>query len=249
MSLLATIGAIFGGLCLVAWAAQRSMIYLPPRGAGAGPGEIEKLTVPGARLAVSVRPRPGPRALVYFGGNAEAVAFALPELAEAFPEHSLYLLHYRGYGASSGSPSEAVLYADALALFDRVSGQHHEVVVVGRSLGSAVAVRLASLRPVASLVLVTPFDSLMRVAERHYRLLPVRWLLKDRFEAWRDAPRVSAPTLLIVAERDEIAPRAHAEALLGQFQPGIARLEVVPGAGHNSISAHRRYWELLRKAI
>jgi pimeloyl-ACP methyl ester carboxylesterase len=246
VSLLATIGVIFGGLCLVAWAAQRSMIYLPPRGAGAGPGEIETLTVPGARLAVSVRPRPGPRALVYFGGNAEDVTYSLPELAEAFPEHSLYLLHYRGYGASAGSPSEAALYADALALFDRASAGHREVVVVGRSLGAALAVRVASRRPVARLLLVTPFDSLVRIAQRHYPFLPVRWLLKDRFEAWRDAPGVAAPTLLIVAGRDEIAPAAHAEALLRSFQPGVARLEVVPGAGHNTISAHSEYRALLR---
>jgi hypothetical protein len=247
VSLLATIGLIFLGLCWVAWATQRSMIYLPPRGAGGSSGEIETLSVPGATLAVAARPRPGPRALIYFGGNAEDVTYSLPELAEAFPDHSLYLLHYRGYGASSGKPSEAALHADALVLFDRVRAGHPEVVVVGRSLGSAVAVRLASLRPVARLVLVTPFDSLLRVAERHYRFLPVGSLLQDRYESWRDAPRVTAPTLLIVAERDEIAPRAHAEELLRQFPPGVARLEVVPGAGHNTISARPEYLALLRR--
>jgi uncharacterized protein len=193
-----------------------------------------------------VRPRPGPRALLYFGGNAENVAWSLPEFAGVFPEHSLYLLHYRGYGESTGKPSERAIHADALALFDRVHAAHPEVVVVGRSLGAAVAVRLASLRPVDRLVLVTPFDSLARIAARHYPFFPVRWLLKDRYEAWRDAQRVSAPTLLLVAEHDEIAPRVHAEALFAQFPPGVARLEVVAGAGHNTISDSLEYLGWLR---
>jgi pimeloyl-ACP methyl ester carboxylesterase len=251
VTLLAVIGAIYLGLCLLVWAAQRSMIYLPPPRAGGSPGDVEILSVPGAEgaeVAVSVRPRPGPRALLYFGGNAEDVAWSLPEFGVVFPEHSLYLLHYRGYGASTGKPSEAAIHADALALFDRVHAGHPEVIVVGRSLGAAVAVRLASLRPVARLVLVTPFDSLARIAERHYRIFPVRWLLKDRYEAWRDAPRVSAPTLLIVAEYDEIAPRAHAEALFAEFRPGVARLEVVAGAGHNTISGSPEYFGLLQDA-
>jgi pimeloyl-ACP methyl ester carboxylesterase len=119
------------------------------------------------------------------------------------------------------------------------------VVVVGRSLGCALAVRVASRRQVAQLVLITPFDSLLRVAQRHYPFLPVRWLLKDRFEAWRDAPGVTAPTLLIVAGRDEIAPPAHAEALLLRFQPGVARLEVVPGAMQHDLSSPE-YRALLR---
>jgi pimeloyl-ACP methyl ester carboxylesterase len=248
VTLLVGIGATYLGLCLLAWVAQRSMIYLPPPRAGGSSGEIEILSVPGAAVAISVRPRPGPRALLYFGGNAEDVAQSLPEFAAVFPEHSLYLLHYRGYGESTGRPSEAAIHADALALFDRVHAGHPEVVVVGRSLGAAVAVRLASLRPVARLVLVTPFDSLARVAERHYRIFPVRWLLEDRYEAWRDAPRVSAPTLLLVAEDDEIAPRAHAEALFAQFRPGVARLEVLAGAGHNTISASPAYFGWLRGA-
>ena len=246
VSLLVTAVAIYAGLCLLLYLGQRSMIYLPPS-AGAGAGEVETLEVSGATLAVSVRSRPGPRALVYFGGNAEAVAWSLPELAEAFPEHALYALHYRGYGASTGRPAEAALHADALALFDRVHAAHPEVVVVGRSLGSTVAVRVASLRPVVRLVLVTPFDSLANLGARHFPLFPVRWLLTDRYEAWRDASRVTAPTRLIVAERDEIVPRGLAEALLARFPPGVAKLVLVPGAGHNTISASPDYLPLLRE--
>ena len=106
------------------------------------------LDVPGATLQVCVRQRSGPDALIYFGGNAEDVSFSLNEFAAAFPQHSIYMLYYRGYGGSTGSPSEAALHADAQALFDQVQKEHPNIVLVGRSLGSGVAVRLAANNPV-----------------------------------------------------------------------------------------------------
>jgi len=244
VSLAATALAVYLGLCLLLFFLQRSMIYLPPRW-DAGAGEVETLAVPDARLAVSVLPREGPRAAIYFGGNAEAVAWTLPELDRAFPGRALFALHYRGYGRSTGKPSEEALYADALALFDHAHAAHPDVVVVGRSLGAALATRVASRRPVARLVLVTPFDSLANVGAHHYRIFPVRWLLRDRYDATRDAPKVTAPTRLIVAGSDEIVPRRLAESLLDCFRPGVASLAVVPGATHNTISEYPEYLPLL----
>jgi uncharacterized protein len=203
------------------------------------------LHTPEATLAVSVREQAGPRALIYFGGNAEEVSGQLADLAGIFPEHSLYLLHYRGYGGSSGRPSEAALHADALALHDHVRGAHAEITVIGRSLGSGVAIRLARERPIARLVLVTPYESLLAVARRAYPWVPVGWLLRDRFESWRHAPHVTAPTTLIAAERDTLIPPAQASALATRFRPGIAGLTVLPGAGHNDLDGRPDYRALL----
>lgn len=239
------LGAVYVGLCSFLWTVQRSLIYFPPPRPGAAPANLETFAVPGAELAVSVRHVPGPKALLYFGGNAEDVAWSRPDLAAAFPDRSLHLLHYRGYGPSGGEPSEEAFHADALALFDRVHATHPDVAVVGRSLGSAVAVRLASQRPVSRLILVTPFDSIARIAQRQFPLFPVRWLLVDRYESWRWAPDVTAPTLLVVAEHDEIVPRANAETLLRSFRPGIATLRLVAGADHNSISSSPEFLPLL----
>jgi len=176
-----------------------------------------------------VRQRSGPNALLYFGGNAEDVSYSLPSLSTAFPDHAVYLLHYRGYGGSSGKPSEAALFADALALFDRVSTDHQNIAVVGRSLGSGVAVHLASLRPVARLVLVTPYDSLQELAARQFPYLPVRWLLLDKFESWRYAEHITVPTLVIAAEHDEVIPRMSTEALYKRFRTGVASFKTVIG--------------------
>jgi pimeloyl-ACP methyl ester carboxylesterase len=244
-------------LCALLFVLQRSMIYYPqPRGP-AVPGTTA-LTLDagdGARVEVTVRPSPssgpGAPAVLYFGGNAEAVAYSLPELAAAFPDHALYLMHYRGYGGSSGRPSEAALVADALALHERVRAAHGAragVVVVGRSLGSGVAVQLAAARPreVARLVLVTPYDSLAALAARFYPIFPVRWLLLDRYDSAQHAPQVDAPTLVVAAEHDDVIPRAHAEALAARFRAGVATLHVVAGAGHNDISESPEYARLLQ---
>ena len=200
-------------------------------------------------VVVSTCPNAGSDALVYFGGNAEDVSLEMPGFSVAFPNYAIYLLHYPGYGGSSGSPSEKAIVADALALFDRVHAQHQNVVVIGRSLGSGVAIHVASLRPVSRLVLVTPFDSLQDVAAENYPYVPVRWLLRDKFESWRYAPQVVAPTRIIVAEQDEIVPRASTDRLRTRFKNDIVSYVVVPGTGHNTISDSADYLSLLKATI
>jgi pimeloyl-ACP methyl ester carboxylesterase len=248
--MIATLLFVSGGgylaLCLLLFLMQRSMLYFPTPARGGG--EVEEFESDGVRLAVSVRRLVGPKALLYFGGNAEDVSLSLPELGEAFPDRALFLPHYRGYGGSGGRPTETALHADARALFDRIHAAHPDIVVVGRSLGSAIAVRLATERPVGRLVLVTPMDSILRTAQRHFPFLPVAWLLRDRYESWRLAERVTAPTHLIVAERDEIVPRAAAESLLARFPPGVATLSVLPGADHNFDPGDPDFLHLLRAA-
>jgi pimeloyl-ACP methyl ester carboxylesterase len=242
------VAVVYLGLCAALFFLQRSLIYFPqPRSVGTAVPTL-RLAVPGAEVLVTTRARSGPDALIYFGGNAEDVSLALPELATAFPDRALYLMHYRGYGGSSGRPSEAALVADALALFDRVQPEHANVLVVGRSLGSGVAIQLASARPVARLVLVTPYDSIQALAAQQFPWAPVRWLLQDRFESWRHAPRIAVPTLLIAAEHDEVIPMASTRALFARFRSGTAVLEVVSGAGHNDLSARPDYVTLLHRA-
>ncbi|MEQ1808092.1 MAG: dienelactone hydrolase family protein [Burkholderiaceae bacterium] len=238
-------GAVYLALCAALFVFQRSLIYVPqPRSAGSS---ANLLTLPSAagEVLVSTRPHAGPSAAIYFGGNAEDVSQSLPGLAAAFHDHSIYLLHYRGYGGSAGAPSEAALVADGLALFDKVHADHSRIVVIGRSLGSGIAVQVASRRGAARLVLVTPYDSLAEIAASQFAWFPMRWLLRDTYESWRDAPQVSAPTTLIAAEHDEVIPRASTELLHTRFAKGIASLEVLPGTGHNTVEQSPRYWAAL----
>ena len=249
ISLVSIALVLYAGACIALFAFQRSLIYYPQPKSYGGPADTMVLRVAGADLNVSVHPHAGPKALVYFGGNAEDVSANLPSFAAAFPDHALYLMHYRGYGGSTGKPTEAALHADALALFDQVRREHPEIAVIGRSLGSAIAVRLARERPASKLILVTPYDSIAAVAANQFRYFPVRWLLTDKFDAIGDAPAVRIPTLILQAEHDEVIPGRHTEALAAAFAKGVASRVVIRGAGHNDISAKPEYLDAIGAAL
>jgi pimeloyl-ACP methyl ester carboxylesterase len=245
---LASVALIYAGLCLALFLAQRSFIYFPQPRAAHDDSPTLRLDVEGAKVLVNTRPREGSEAVIYFGGNAETVSYSLATLAAAFPERSLYALNYRGYGGSTGSPSEGALIADAFVLFDRVQLDHPHITVIGRSLGSGVAIHIASERRVERLVLITPYDSLVTIAAGQFRYFPLAWLMRDKFESWRYAPKIAAPTQLIAAENDGVIPLSSTEALLKRLRPALANLVIIPGVGHNTISESPQYVPLLRGA-
>jgi pimeloyl-ACP methyl ester carboxylesterase len=220
------------GACAVLYATQRKHIYKPAGRANAG---VPTMPLPAhdGDVLVSVRAHEGPRAIVYFGGNSEDVSNSVPLIAEAFPDTAIYALHYRGYGGSAGSPTEADLVADGVALFDTVRRRHPDVVVIGRSLGTGVAIQVCARREPRHLVLVTPYDSIADVAAGRFPAFPARWIVQDRYESWRIAPHIRVPTLVIAAEFDLTIPWRHTQRLLEHFRPGIARFVLLPGEGHN----------------
>ena len=230
-----TLLVVYVGACVLMYFKQRSFQYFPTNrrlGATQMAGTFQRGDT---LLQLTVRPHAGPGAVLYFGGNAEDVSGSVGALIAAFPEREIVMLHYRGYGGSAGTPNEADITADAAGLFDKVHAEHPDVIVVGRSLGTGVAVRLASTRPVARLVLVTPYDSLLGIAQRGFPIFPVRWILVDKYESWRYVPAIKAPVLILRAEHDETIPAASTEQLAARFPAGQVQLVVVPGASHNTI--------------
>jgi pimeloyl-ACP methyl ester carboxylesterase len=238
---LAVPAVMYVGLCLYVYAAQRSQIYFPTPETHVPGAQVVRLESHGESLKIWVIPRAGPRALVYFGGNAEDVSWNIEAFSAALPDQSLYLVNYRGYGGSTGRPSQAGLFADALTVYDHVRAQRSEISLMGRSLGSGVAVYVASQRPAHKLVLVTPYDSLVNVARSHFRFLPVGLLLRDRYESARRTRDIKAPVLMVIAEDDEIVPRARSEALSKAFPLEQVRVQVVRGAMHNSLDLSPEY--------
>jgi pimeloyl-ACP methyl ester carboxylesterase len=185
--------------------------------------------------------------LIYFGGNAEEVSWVLPELAR-IPGYAALVVNYRGYGRSDGRPSEKALYHDALAIYDRAVQRpdidSHRVVVMGRSLGTGVATYLASQRPIAGVVLVSPYDSLISVAQSAYPFLPVRLLLKHRFESAARAPSIHVPLLAIAAAQDTLIPPERSRRL-AQAWGGPAKFELLEARDHNNIHGHPLYWGMI----
>ena len=234
------------GFCALLFFSQSSFLYHPTP---VLPGPAEPLigfTDGDARLLVSTHIADGDCAVLYFGGNGEDVSQSMPLLLTAFPHASIYALHYRGYSGSTGVPSEANLVADGKMLFDLIHKKHRNVTVIGRSLGSGIAVQVASARPAVRLVLVTPYNSIAEIAAQRFKYMPVRWLLKDTYESWRFASLVSVPTSIIAAGQDSVIPIQNTLRLLPHFRPGLTTLTIIPGVGHNSISESPLYVPALR---
>jgi pimeloyl-ACP methyl ester carboxylesterase len=232
---------------------QDELIFYPQPLNRAGLGDLPRSepfeldTADGTRLrgwlvrADALAPAP---LLIYFGGNAEEVSWVLPEVARV-KGWSALVVNYRGYGESGGAPSERALFADAIALYDRGIARpdvdRTRVVAMGRSLGTGVATWLASQRPLAGVVLVSPYDSLIAIAQKVYPFLPVRLLLKHRFDSISRAPSIRTPLLALAASRDTLIPPESSRRLV-QAWGGPARLEVLEGRDHNDIHGHPLYW-------
>ena len=231
---LATVLIIYTGVCVAMYALQRALLYFPQSRSVTASESTMKLPADGAEIIVTVRPHVGSKAIVYFGGNAD---------------HALYLMHYRGYGGSTGKPTEKANVADALALVEEVRMLHPEIAILGRSLGSGIAVQVASRVVASRLILITPFDSIVELGAQMYPLLPIRWLALDTYESGKFAPNISIPTTIIEAENDEVIPHASTEKLLSRFRPGIATMMVIEGVGHNDIESNEKYREALQTAL
>lgn len=242
------------GVPLFMYIAQDSLIFHPQpltearRAALASRPGVESLFIDaadGTRLhAWHVK---GDPLVIYFGGNAEEVSWMLDDAARRAPGIGWLLVDYRGYGSSAGSPSEKALVSDALQWYERFKGVER-IYVFGRSLGSGVAVQLAGKRPVAGVMLVAPFDSLVEVGKRHYPVLPVNWLLKHRFDSIALAPKIKTPLLCIVATDDEIIPAEHARRLYEAWG-GPKQWIGLEGAGHNSTDNAANYWPSIARFL
>ena len=189
------------------------------------------------------------RALIHYGGNGEGLDWLVPELARRFPGHTSYLVAYRGYGASEGRPSERALTSDALAVFDHAAARHDgRVDVVGRSLGSGVAMQVAVRRPLERLVLVTPFDSLVATAADLYPWLPVRHLLQDRWDSAAVAHRLRSRVLVVRAGRDALVRPPRTDRLLEVLPDDTAVLDL-PTAEHGTLHEDPAYWPAIEDFI
>lgn len=236
-------------ICAVLYIKQRALLYFPTPSTVAEGAEAIYLTVDNHRLKIWQLNPGQTKAILYFGGNAEDVAQNTGFYRDQFPEHTVYLVNYRGYGGSEGKPTEAALLGDALAIFDWASQSHNDIVVVGRSLGSGVAMHVTAERSVNRQVLITPYDSVLAVAKARFFWLPVSWLLLDRFDSLSRAPKVDVATLVLAADHDLVIPSRHTKTLVSALNSDLTDYFELDNTDHNSIDAHPGYAERLRAFI
>jgi dipeptidyl aminopeptidase/acylaminoacyl peptidase len=177
-------------------------------------------------------------AVLYFGGRSEEVSWVARDAGRMFPGMTVMAINYRGYGDSLGTPGEAQMIADARMLFDWIAERKNvdpaRIGVVGRSLGSGVAIQMAVQRPAAALVLMTPYDSLVALAQRKFRTLPIAWVMRHRFESVKYATSVTVPTLVIRAASDDIVPSSHTDMLVSKLANAPEDI-TIPDSDHSNI--------------
>ena len=158
-------------------------------------------------------------------------------------------MNYRGYGLSQGTPNERSLTADAELIYDEVVKHPHidreEIVVMGRSIGTGVAVHIAKQRDVKGVILVTPYDSLLSVAQNKLKFIPMPLILRNRFDSIAEAPGINAPMLALIAQRDTVIPPWHATNLASVWG-GKTDLVIIEGAGHNTLQYSNLYWDSIK---
>ena len=225
---------------------QRKMIYFPdaalPEPAAAGVPEMAPVTLrttDGLELVAWYAPaRDEAPVVVYFHGNAGNIGGrggkARPYLDAGF---GVLLVAYRGFSGNPGEPSEAGFYHDARAALSFLDGEGvpaERIVVYGESLGSGVAVQMASERRFGAVVLEAPFTSIVDVAAAHYWYIPARYLVRDRFDSVAKIKDIGAPVLIVHGERDRIVPTRFGRAL---FDAAVEPKEgLFPAdAGHNDL--------------
>jgi dipeptidyl aminopeptidase/acylaminoacyl peptidase len=182
---------------------------------------------------------PGPHpAVVYFGGRSEEVSWVVRDAGKLFPDMAVLAVNYRGYGESHGDPAEIHMIEDGCMLFDWMAAHAHvdarRIAVVGRSLGSGVAVQVAKERPVHSVVLITPYDSILAIAKRKFRVMPIEYMLRHRFESIKYAPALKAPTYVLRAASDDVVPHSHTDQLVAKLAQ-LCGDDIVPDSDHMNI--------------
>lgn len=249
MNLLLLLGGAYLLIVALLYLLQRNLLFYP---VAARDGIAEETIIfknEDVSLHGWILNRGQKKALIYFGGNSEDITDNIYQFRDLFKNHTVYLINYRGYGKSQGKPTEQGLFSDALSIYDQIFEQHTSISLMGRSLGSGVAVYLASKRDIGQLFLLTPFDSVAEVAQTHYPYFPTRYLVKDRFDSASYAKDISVPTIIITAELDRVVPVKHAQKLRAQFTHTSVSYHMISGAEHNDVTSFPHYRQVIKAFI
>lgn len=249
-------GVIVGAyvlICVGIFFAQPYLIYMPAPTCHLTPAdlklEFEDLTLhaaDGVALAAWYLPHAAPRGTVLFcHGNADNLGDITPTLQTLHRlGFAVLALDYRGYGRSAGQPTEAGLYADAEAAWRYLVETRREpperIVIVGRSLGGAVAIELASRHTPAALVVECTFTSMVDIGRREYPLLPVGLICTHRYESLRRVGRISCPKLFLHGRDDELIPLENARRL---FDAACEPKQFIETPGGHNTAGFEHNWE------
>lgn len=240
-------GGIYLASCVLLWALQERMIFhpqplpYPPIHPAADPVEIESA---GATLrGWIVNERSAGPVVVYFGGNAEEVSGNIPRWASQ--PATTVLMNYRGFGQSTGRPSQENLVGDAGAIVHWIRQRHADrpLVLFGMSLGSGVAALAAADTSPDALVIISPYRSVEHIARSRFPIFPIRWLLRHPFDAESVAAAMPR-TLAFASPSDRVIPFCESAAMVQALGERVEFHQY--DLAHNAFLEHAPLWDEVR---
>lgn len=236
-------GSFYALAVVVMYLAQRRFIYFPDPARTApavvGLGDVSEriiATPDGERIVAWYgKAKPGQPTLLYFHGNGGALEARSERMRKYLDRgRGMFMMSYRGFSGSTGSPSEAANVADAMLACESLLKEGvspDDIILYGESLGSGVAVQVAAAKKVGGVILDSPFTSIVERAGELYPWLPVGLLLQDRYESIRYIGAVHAPLFILHGEVDDVVPVDMGRRLFAAAN-SPKEIRTLSGAGH-----------------
>jgi len=261
LKIVLALGVVYAILLLGAWLLQRQLMYFPDTVRSApelfGLINVEEVTfkTPGGETIISwwTKAQPGKPTLLYFHGNAGTLATRAERVRKYQNKgYGLFMMTYRGFGGSTGRPSERANVRDAkqaYAVLVESGVKPSDIVLYGESLGTGVATQVAVSADVAGVILDAPYTTMTDVAALHYPYLPARWLMTDRYLTKKYIARINAPLLIVHGEEDILIPVEMGRALfeLAVEPKEIATFKGAGHADHHAFGSYEKIWQWLER--
>ena len=238
-------------LCLYLYIFQEKQIFFPPPKSNVFEGipvenrislEINDINISGIYSGKLNNEKP---LIIYFGGNAEDVFYNYLDFKSEL-NAQFVAFNYRGFAGNEGKPTITAILRDMKALLTQLINDYSlkpsNIILMGRSLGAGIAVQLSKEEEFSGVILVSPFDSMVNIAKRYFSWFPVSILLKHPLDSLSIAKQSSKPLLILAAEKDQIIPISHSQALFDAWSAKDKQINIINNAGHNDIHSGKNYY-------
>lgn len=255
------LGVLYAALLFGAWVLQRHLMYFPdtlrtpPKVFGLNNVEEVTFKTRDGAMIVSwwAKAQPGKPTILYFHGNAGTLATRGERVRKYNDKgYGVFMMTYRGYGGSTGRPSERANVRDGKQAYDlliKAGLSPSEIVIYGESLGSGVATQVAAAKDCAGVILDAPYTTMTDVAALHYPYLPARWLMTDRYLSKKYVGRINAPLLIVHGEDDQVIPVEMGRAMFAMAKDPkqIATFKGAGHADHHAFGSYDTIWQWLER--
>jgi len=186
--------------------------------------------------------------IIYFGGNSSNSIVFLNNFTKYTLQYDILSFNYRGYGFSNGKPSQEKLYSDTLEIYNKYKSTYKEIIIIGRSLGTAMATYLSSVVKSSNLILITPFDSILNIAQNKYPYIPIKYILNHPFDSVKNMKNNKTNCSIIMLKNDKVVNNNRTQ-ILKQNILNLKDFITINEGTHGDIIHNKKVLKLITKII